>query len=123
MVRLLSQFETSCRHQSLTQMTGSAPDISGKGIVVRQDPVFGRFLSIRCKYRADIIFQNPIGTILSVAMMFRYSLNLAHEAKIVEDAVRAAIDAGLRTKDMGGSTGTAEAGDAIVAELVKILKA
>jgi 3-isopropylmalate dehydrogenase len=67
-------------------------------------------------------FQNPIGTILSVAM-FRYSLNLAHEAKIVEDAVRAAIDAGLRTKDMGGSTGTAEAGDAIVAELVKILKA
>ncbi|VUC25871.1 unnamed protein product [Clonostachys rosea] len=78
---------------------GSAPDISGKGIV------------------------NPIGTILSVAMMFRYSLNLAHEAKIVEDAVRAAIDGGLRTKDMGGNTGTAEAGDAIVAELVKILKA
>ncbi|KAM0523994.1 hypothetical protein ACHAPE_001247 [Trichoderma viride] len=78
---------------------GSAPDISGKGIV------------------------NPIGTILSVAMMFRYSLNLAHEAKIVEDAVRAAIDGGLRTKDMGGSTNTAEAGDAIVTELVKILKA
>lgn len=56
-------------------------------------------------------------------MMFRYSLNLAHEAKIVEDAVRAAIDAGLRTKDMGGNTSTVEAGDAIVAELVKILKA
>lgn len=34
-------FEPSCRHQSLTQMTGSAPDISGKGIVVRQDPVLG----------------------------------------------------------------------------------
>ncbi|KAK0385864.1 hypothetical protein NLU13_7041 [Sarocladium strictum] len=78
---------------------GSAPDISGKGIV------------------------NPIGTILSVAMMFRYSLNLAHEAQLIEDAVRNAIDAGLRTKDMGGSTGTVEAGDAIVAELVKILKA
>ncbi|KAF5717455.1 3-isopropylmalate dehydrogenase [Fusarium mundagurra] len=78
---------------------GSAPDISGKGIV------------------------NPIGTILSVAMMLRYSLNLPHEAKVVEDAVSAAIDAGLRTKDMGGSTGTAEAGDAIVAEVVKILKA
>jgi 3-isopropylmalate dehydrogenase len=56
-------------------------------------------------------------------MMFRYSLNLTHEAKVVEDAVRAAIDAGLRTKDMGGNTSTAEAGDAIVAELVKILKA
>ncbi|KAM6508898.1 3-isopropylmalate dehydrogenase [Fusarium solani] len=34
-------FEPSCRHQSLMQMTGSAPDISGKGIVVRQDPVLG----------------------------------------------------------------------------------
>lgn len=56
-------------------------------------------------------------------MMFRYSLNLAHEAQLIEDAVRNAIDAGLRTKDMGGSTGTVEAGDAIVAELVKILKA
>ncbi|RYP77535.1 hypothetical protein DL771_001108 [Monosporascus sp. 5C6A] len=78
---------------------GSAPDISGQGIV------------------------NPIGTILSVAMMFRYSLNLPSEAKAVEDAVRAAIDAGLRTKDMGGNMGTTEAGDAIVAELVKVLKA
>ncbi|KAK4216139.1 3-isopropylmalate dehydrogenase [Rhypophila decipiens] len=78
---------------------GSAPDISGQGIV------------------------NPIGTILSVAMMFRYSLNLAREAQLVEDAVRNAIDAGLRTKDMGGNTNTTEAGDAIVAELVKILKA
>lgn len=78
---------------------GSAPDISGQGIV------------------------NPIGTILSVAMMLRYSLNLVSEAKAVEDAVRAAIDGGLRTKDMGGTTGTAEAGDAIVAELTKVLKA
>jgi len=56
-------------------------------------------------------------------MLVWYSLNLAHEARMVEDAVRAAIDTGLRTKDMGGSTGTAEAGDAIVAELVQILKA
>ena len=56
-------------------------------------------------------------------MMLRYSLNLPSEAKAVEDAVRAAIDAGLRTKDMGGNTGTVEAGDAIVAELVKVLKA
>ena len=78
---------------------------------------------VLAKCRADIDFQNPIGTILSVAMMFRYSLDLANEAKLVEDAVRAAIDGGLRTKDMGGNTGTSEAGDAIVAELAKILKA
>lgn len=56
-------------------------------------------------------------------MMFRYSLGLAHEATLVEKAVSTAIEAGLRTKDMGGSTSTVEAGDAIVAELVKILKA
>uniref|UniRef100_L2FRD8 3-isopropylmalate dehydrogenase n=1 Tax=Colletotrichum fructicola (strain Nara gc5) TaxID=1213859 RepID=L2FRD8_COLFN len=78
---------------------GSAPDISGQGVV------------------------NPIGTILSVAMMLRYSLNLPKEAQAVEDAVKAVIDNGLRTKDLGGSAGTKEVGDAIVAELAKILKA
>lgn len=77
---------------------GSAPDISGKGIA------------------------NPIGTILSVAMMFRYSLQLPREADAVETAVRNVIDAGLRTKDLGGSAGTSEVGDTIVAELVKVLK-
>ncbi|ROT38546.1 3-isopropylmalate dehydrogenase [Sodiomyces alkalinus F11] len=76
---------------------GSAPDISGQGIV------------------------NPIGTILSVAMMLRYSLNLPKEAQAVEDAVKNVLDAGLRTKDIGGSTSTVEVGDAIVKELVKIL--
>ncbi|KAI1879688.1 hypothetical protein JX265_002642 [Neoarthrinium moseri] len=77
---------------------GSAPDISGKGIV------------------------NPIGTILSLAMMCRYSLRLPKEATAIEEAVRRVIDNGVRTKDLGGSTGTAEMGDAIVAELVKVLK-
>ncbi|KAI5465492.1 Isopropylmalate dehydrogenase-like domain-containing protein [Mariannaea sp. PMI_226] len=78
---------------------GSAPDISGKGIV------------------------NPIGTILSVAMLLRYSLNLPAEAKAVEDAVRAALDNGVRSKDIGGNASTKEVGDAIVEQLVRILKA
>ncbi|POR38742.1 3-isopropylmalate dehydrogenase [Tolypocladium paradoxum] len=78
---------------------GSAPDISGKGIV------------------------NPIGTILSVAMMLRYSLNLPDEAKAVEDAVKAAIDGGLRTRDIGGSARTREVGDEVVKQLAAILKA
>ncbi|KAM0562090.1 hypothetical protein ACHAPJ_002534 [Fusarium lateritium] len=78
---------------------GSAPDISGKGIV------------------------NPIGTILSVAMLLRYSLNLPEEAKNVEQAVRAALDGGLRSKDLGGNATTKEVGDAVVEELKKILKA
>ncbi|KAI0195074.1 3-isopropylmalate dehydrogenase leu2a [Xylaria flabelliformis] len=78
---------------------GSAPDISGQGIA------------------------NPIGTILSVAMMCRYSLRLPKEADAIEKAVRNVLDGGVRTKDMGGDSGTKATGDAIVAELIKILKA
>ncbi|KAF4982400.1 hypothetical protein FZEAL_1972 [Fusarium zealandicum] len=78
---------------------GSAPDISGQGIV------------------------NPIGTILSVAMLLRYSLNLPEEAKAVEEAVRVALDGGLRTKDLGGSATTRDVGDAVVKQLTQILKA
>jgi 3-isopropylmalate dehydrogenase len=77
---------------------GSAPDISGKGIV------------------------NPIGTILSVAMMLRYSLHLPKDADNIETAVRKAIDNGTLTKDLGGSAGTKAMGDAVVSELEKLYK-
>jgi 3-isopropylmalate dehydrogenase len=56
-------------------------------------------------------------------MMLRYSLGLPKEADAVEEAVRRAIDNGTLTRDLGGNAGTAEMGDAVVAELVKILKA
>lgn len=59
---------------------------------------------------------------MSVAMMLRKSLNLPKEADAVEASVKNAIDNGNRTKDIGGNTTTAEMGDAIVAELEKILK-
>ncbi|RSL61268.1 3-isopropylmalate dehydrogenase [Fusarium duplospermum] len=77
----------------------SAPDILGKGIV------------------------NPIDTILSVAMLLRYSLNLPEETKAVEEAVHAALDGGLRAKDLGDNTNTKEVGDAVVKEITRILKA
>ncbi|KAL9713205.1 3-isopropylmalate dehydrogenase [Leucoagaricus gongylophorus] len=82
---------------------GSAPDIAGKGIA------------------------NPIGTILSAAMLLRYSLGLEKPAKAIEDAVRKVLDTpnlgglGLRTADLGGNVRTAEVGDKVVAELKKIL--
>ncbi len=76
---------------------GSAPDIAGKGIA------------------------NPIGTILSGAMLLRYSLGLAEEALLIEQAVTAALDSGLRTADInpGGErpASTTEMTDAIVARL------
>lgn len=77
---------------------GSAPDISGQGIV------------------------NPVGTILSVAMLLKYSLNLHAEAAAVEEAVRRTIENGVRTKDIGGTSSTKEVGDAVAAELRVVLK-
>ena len=64
---------------------------------------------------------NPVGTILSVAMLLRYSLNLNDEAAAVEEAVKKALDGGIRTKDLGGEATTVQMGDAVVAELQKIL--
>jgi 3-isopropylmalate dehydrogenase len=78
---------------------GSAPDIAGKGVA------------------------NPLATILSLAMMLRYSLNQPDAAARVEQAVQAVLSAGLRTGDIysEGTTrvGTREMGDAVVAAITK----
>lgn len=55
--------------------------------------------------------------ILCVALMFRYSFNMEKEARQIEEAVRAVLDAGIRTSDLGGHSGTKEFGDAVVAAL------
>ncbi|KAI9139738.1 hypothetical protein BKA69DRAFT_614252 [Paraphysoderma sedebokerense] len=78
---------------------GSAPDIAGQNIA------------------------NPIGTILSVAMMFRYSLNLPFEADAIEAAVKNVLSSGLRTKDLGGHSTTTQTGDAIIQALRATLTA
>jgi 3-isopropylmalate dehydrogenase len=76
---------------------GSAPDIAGKGVA------------------------NPIATILSVAMMLRYTLGEPALAGRVERAVHRVLDAGLRTPDIWSEgtqkVGTEAMGDAIVAAL------
>ena len=72
---------------------GSAPDIAGKGIA------------------------NPLGTILSVAMLLRHSLEMEEEAQAVESAVAAAIEAGDRTVDLGGELSTQAMGDSICSRL------
>ncbi len=83
---------------------GSAPDIAGKGIA------------------------NPIATILSAAMMLRYSFDLDREADAVEDAVRQVLKEGFRTIDIMPQeeakrafvtqVGTAQMGD-LIAERIK----
>ena len=73
---------------------GSAPDIAGKDIA------------------------NPIATILSVAMLLRYSLGLEEEARSIEDAVTRVLESGARTADIaagGSALGTREMGARILA--------
>jgi 3-isopropylmalate dehydrogenase len=76
---------------------GSAPDIAGKGLA------------------------NPLATILSVAMMLRYTLNQPALAERVERAVARALDGGVRTGDIYTDgmrkVGTKEMGDAVIAAL------
>ncbi|MCU0757056.1 MAG: isocitrate/isopropylmalate family dehydrogenase, partial [Xanthomonadales bacterium] len=74
---------------------GSAPDIAGRGIA------------------------NPIGTILSVALMLEWSLGDAAAARAVEAAVAATLDAGISGADLVGAAGasTRAVGDAVLARL------
>jgi 3-isopropylmalate dehydrogenase len=72
---------------------GSAPDIAGQGKA------------------------NPLATILSAAMMLRYSLGMTAQADRIEAAVAAALAAGHRTADLGGDTATSTMGDAVLAAL------
>ncbi|GMM32698.1 3-isopropylmalate dehydrogenase [Saccharomycopsis crataegensis] len=64
---------------------------------------------------------NPIATILSAAMMLRLSLDMSKEADAVELAVKQVIDSGISTGDLGGENSTSEVGDAIAANIKKIL--
>jgi 3-isopropylmalate dehydrogenase len=72
---------------------GSAPDIAGKGLA------------------------NPMATILSAAMLLRHSFGLEAEAARIEAAVAAALADGVKGGDLGGSAGTKEIGDAVLARL------
>ena len=76
---------------------GSAPDIAGKGLA------------------------NPLATILSVAMMLRYTFNLEEQAVRIENAVKKVLAQGYRTGDIyergTNKVGTKEMGDAVLAAL------
>lgn len=64
-----------------------------------------------------------MATILSMSMMFKYSLCLPDVAQKIDQATKIVIDKGIRTKDIGGTAKTAEVGDAVAAELDNLLKA
>ena len=72
---------------------GSAPDIAGQGLA------------------------NPLASILSLEMAFRWSLGRPEAADRILAAVVRALDNGARTRDLGGSLSTAQMGDAVLAAL------
>jgi len=60
---------------------------------------------------------NPVGAILSAAMLLRYGLDLPVEADAVESAVAALMTSGPLTRDLGGSSGTREVTVAVIERL------
>ena len=97
-IGMLPSASLNAKNQGLYEPShGSAPDIAGKGVA------------------------NPLATILSAAMMLRFSLNQAEAAARIEKAVDAVLSQGLRTPDIysEGTTkvGTREMGDAVVKAL------
>jgi 3-isopropylmalate dehydrogenase len=102
-IGMLPSASLNSKNQGLYEPShGSAPDIAGKGIA------------------------NPLATILSAAMMLRFSLNQPEAAARIESAVKHVLASGLRTADIwsAGTTqvGTREMGDAVVAAITKTNK-
>ena len=97
-IGMLPSASLNTKNQGLYEPShGSAPDIAGKGVA------------------------NPLATILSAAMMLRFSLNQAEAADRIETAVKKVLALGLRTPDIysEGTTkvGTQEMGNAVVKAL------
>ncbi|KAG5369003.1 3-isopropylmalate dehydrogenase [Yarrowia sp. C11] len=65
---------------------------------------------------------NPIATILSAAMMLKFSLNMKSAGDAVEAAVKESVEAGITTADIGGSSSTSEVGDFIANKVKELLK-
>ncbi|MFD2184634.1 3-isopropylmalate dehydrogenase [Rhodoplanes azumiensis] len=91
---------TGTRKSMYEPVHGSAPDIQGKGIA------------------------NPIAMLASFAMALRYSFGLGREADMVEQAIAATLDKGLRTADITSAgckvVGTQEMGEAVIAEVARL---
>lgn len=93
--------KTKKRKAMYEPVHGSAPDIAGKGAA------------------------NPIAMLASFGMALRFSLNMGKEADLLEQAIAATLEKGLRTGDIKSEgcklVGTKEMGDAIIGELEKLV--
>lgn len=94
---------------SIGMLASASLDASGKGLY---EPIHGSAPDIAGQGKA-----NPLATILSAAMMLRYSLGMAEAADRIEAAVAKALEGGARSFDLGGSMTTEQMGDAVLAAL------
>jgi len=91
---------------SIGMLPSASLDANAKGLY---EPIHGSAPDIAGQGKA-----NPLATILSAAMMLRYSCGQADVADRIEAAVAATLAAGHRTADLGGGMSTSEMGDAVV---------
>lgn len=101
----------------ITGTIGTIPSSSlGEGTLGMYEPIHGSAPDIAGQDMA-----NPIGTILSAAMMLKYSFYMEEESKAIEAAVNKVLDAGYRTKDMMSESmtlvGCEKMGDLVVENL------
>ncbi len=94
---------------SIGMLASASLDASGKGLY---EPIHGSAPDIAGQGTA-----NPLATILSAAMMLRFSLHQAAAADRIEDAVARALAGGARSPDLGGRLSTRDMGDAVLAAL------
>ena len=99
-IGMLPSASLGAKYAMYEPIHGSAPDIAGKDLA------------------------NPLATILSVGMLFKYSLNMEEPNKRIERAVESTLEQGARTSDIMSDgmkqVGTQEMGDLVAAELEKI---
>jgi len=94
---------------SIGMLASASLDANGKGLY---EPIHGSAPDIAGQGKA-----NPLATILSAAMMLRFSLGLPDAADRIEHAVAHALAGGARTADLAGGMSTSEMGDAVIAAL------
>lgn len=94
---------------SIGMLASASLDANGKGLY---EPIHGSAPDIAGQGKA-----NPLATILSAAMMLRFSLGQAEAADRIEAAVAKALAGGARSADLGGTMSTSAMGDAVLAAL------
>jgi 3-isopropylmalate dehydrogenase len=94
---------------SIGMLPSASLDSAGKGLY---EPIHGSAPDIAGQGKA-----NPLATILSAAMMLRYSLDQAEAAVRIETAVASALANGARSPDLGGRMTTSEVGDSVISAL------